>query len=171
MHRCYGVPEGIRLEKIAKPTPAEGKVLIKVHATSVNPAEWYGISGQPNLIRLENGIGAPEGDGRAGFDVAGIVEAVGPNVTLFKPGDEVFGGVDGALAEYVVAREQGAIVSSPQSMSFEEAAGHSHRRHHRTCRACAITVASRPGRRCSSTAPPAAWEPTPCRSRSRSARK
>ena len=122
MNRCYGVPEGVRLERIAKPTPAEGKVLIKVHATSVNPAEWYGISGRPNLIRLESGIGAPQGDGRAGFDVAGIVEAVGANVTLFKPGDEVFGGAHGALGEYVVAREQGAIVAKPAELTFEEAA-------------------------------------------------
>ena len=122
MNRCYGVSEGVRLERIAKPTPAEGKVLIKVHATSVNPAEWYGISGRPKLIRLESGIGAPEGDGRAGYDVAGTVEAVGANATLFKPGDEVFGGVHGAFGEYVVAREQGAIVIKPQNMSFEEAA-------------------------------------------------
>jgi NADPH:quinone reductase-like Zn-dependent oxidoreductase len=122
MNRCYGVPEGVRLERIPKPTPPEGKVLIKVHASSVNPAEWYRISGRPNLIRLENGIGAPKGDGRAGFDVAGTVEAVGPNVTLFKPGDEVFGGVHGALAEYVVGREQGAIVLKPAEMTFEEAA-------------------------------------------------
>ncbi|HET9474768.1 MAG TPA: NAD(P)-dependent alcohol dehydrogenase [Steroidobacteraceae bacterium] len=123
MNRCYGVPEGVRLERIAKPTPGEGRVLIKVHAAAVNPAEWYRISGQPRLIRLFNGIGAPEGDGRAGFDVAGTVEAVGPNVTLFKPGDEVFGGVHGALGEYVVGREQGAIVLKPQNMSFDEAAG------------------------------------------------
>jgi len=122
MNRCYGVPEGVRLEQVAKPTPPEGKVLIRVHAASVNPAEWYRISGRPKLIRLEGGIGAPEGDGRAGFDVAGTVEAVGPNVTLFKPGDEVFGGVHGALAEYVVGREQGAIVLKPESMSFDEAA-------------------------------------------------
>jgi NADPH:quinone reductase-like Zn-dependent oxidoreductase len=121
MNRCYGVPEGMRLERIAKPTPGEGKVLIKVHATSVNPAEWYGISGRPYLIRLENGIGAPSGDGRAGYDVAGTVEAVGPNVTLFKAGDEVFGGVHGALGEYVVAREQGAIIAKPAELSFEEA--------------------------------------------------
>ena len=111
MNRCYGVPEGVRLETIAKPTPPEGRVLIKVHAASVNPAEWYRISGQPSLFRLMNGIGAPSGDGRAGFDVAGTVEAVGANVTLFKPGDEVFGGVNGAFAEYAVAREQGAIVA------------------------------------------------------------
>ena len=122
INRCYGVPEGIALEKIAKPTPGEDRVLIKVHASSVNPAEWYGISGRPQLIRLESGIGAPEGDGRAGYDVAGVVEAVGAKVTLFKPGDEVFGGVHGALGEYVVAREQGALVVKPAELSFEEAA-------------------------------------------------
>jgi NADPH:quinone reductase-like Zn-dependent oxidoreductase len=122
MNRCYGVPEGVRLETIAKPTPPEGRVLIKVHAASVNPAEWYRISGQPSLFRLMNGIGAPSGDGRAGFDAAGTVVAVGANVTLFKPGDEVFGGVNGSFAEYAVAREQGAIVAKPANMTFEEAA-------------------------------------------------
>ena len=121
MLRCYGVPEAVRLETIAKPTPGEGQVLIKVHASSVNPAEWYGVSGQPMLIRLSNGIGAPKRT-RVGFDVAGTVESVGANVTRFKPGDEVFGGVGGALAEYVVAREQGAIVPKPSNMTFEEAA-------------------------------------------------
>ena len=123
MNRCYGIPEGIRVENIAKPTPGEGRVLIKVHAASVNPAEWYRISGRPSFFRLFNGIGAPDGDGRAGFDVAGTVEAVGANVTLFKPGDAVFGGVHGALAEYAVAREQGAIVLKPENLSFDEAAG------------------------------------------------
>jgi NADPH:quinone reductase-like Zn-dependent oxidoreductase len=122
MHRCYGVPDGLRIENVAKPTPGDGQVLIKVHASSVNPAEWYGISGQPYLVRLASGIGSPERT-RAGFDMAGVVEAVGPNVTLFKPGDEVFGGVGGALAEYVIGREKGAIVHKPASLSFEEAAG------------------------------------------------
>lgn len=120
--RCYGVPDGLHLEQIAKPVPGEGKVLIKVHASSVNPAEWYGVSGQPWMIRLTTGIGTPKSV-RVGYDVAGTVEAVGPNVTLFKPGDEVFGGVGGAYAEYVIAREQGAIVAKPSNLSFEEAAG------------------------------------------------
>ena len=122
MQRCYGVPDGLHVESIAKPVPGQGQVLIKVRASSVNPAEWYGVSGQPRMIRLSNGIGAPKRN-RVGYDVAGTVEAVGPNVTLFKPGDEVFGGVGGALAEYVIAREQGAIVSKPNNMTFEEAAG------------------------------------------------
>jgi NADPH:quinone reductase-like Zn-dependent oxidoreductase len=122
MHRCYGVPGGISVENIARPVPGDGQMLIKVRASSVNPAEWYGISGQPYLIRLDSGIGAPERS-RVGFDMAGVVEAVGPNVTTFKPGDEVFGGVGGALAEYVIAREKGAVVHKPASLSFEEAAG------------------------------------------------
>jgi NADPH:quinone reductase-like Zn-dependent oxidoreductase len=121
MNRCYGVPQGVRLETVAKPTPGDGQVLIKVHASSVNPAEWYGISGQPYLVRLGSGIGAPNGT-RAGYDVAGVVEAVGPNVTLFKPGDEVFGGAWGAYAEYVVAREKGGIIKKPAELSFDEAA-------------------------------------------------
>ena len=121
IRRCYGVPQALRLEQIAKPVPGEGQVLIRVHASSVNPAEWYGASGQPLVIRLFNGVGAPD-DTRIGFDVAGTVEAVGAKVTLFKPGDEVFGGVHGALSDYVVAREKGGIVLKPANMSFEEAA-------------------------------------------------
>jgi len=120
--RCYGVPGGLRVEHLAKPTPGDGQVLIKVRATSVNPVEWYGVSGQPRLLRLESGIGLPEKT-RVGYDVSGVVEAVGPGVTRFKPGDEVFGGASGAFAEYALAREQGAIVPKPPEMSFEEAAG------------------------------------------------
>jgi NADPH:quinone reductase-like Zn-dependent oxidoreductase len=102
--------------------PAAGQLLIKVHASSVNPAEWYGTTGQPYLVRLMNGLGAPERP-RIGFDMAGVVEAVAPDVTSFKPGDEVFGGVGGAFGEYVLGREKGAIVKKPENMSFEEAAG------------------------------------------------
>lgn len=121
MRRCYGVPKGIRMEKIAKPVPTEGQVLIKVRASSVNPAEWYGVSGQPRIVRLTSGIGTPKNQ-RVGYDMAGVIEAVGPGVTRFKPGDEVFGGVGGALAEYAIGREQGNFVLKPASLSFEEAA-------------------------------------------------
>ena len=119
--RCYGVPDGLHLESLAKPVPIADEVLIKVHASSVNPAEWYGVSGKPLFVRLFNGIGAPK-DTLVGYDVAGIVEAVGSNVTLFKPGDEVFGGANGAFAEYVVVGENRGIVAKPPNMSFEEAA-------------------------------------------------
>jgi NADPH:quinone reductase-like Zn-dependent oxidoreductase len=119
--RCYGVPQGVRLESVAKPKPGDDQVLIKVHASSINPVEWYGTAGQPKIMRLSGGIGVPS-DWRLGFDLAGTVEAVGAKVTRFKPGDEVYGGVHGALAEYVVAREQGNIVAKPANLSFEEAA-------------------------------------------------
>jgi NADPH:quinone reductase-like Zn-dependent oxidoreductase len=121
--RCYGIPpQGVRIESVEKPKPKDDQVLIRVHASSVNPVEWYGTTGQPRLMRLQGGIGLPS-DWKLGFDMAGTVEAVGSKVTRFKPGDEVYGGVHGALAEFVVAREQGNIALKPQNFSFEEAAG------------------------------------------------
>jgi NADPH:quinone reductase-like Zn-dependent oxidoreductase len=121
--RCYGVPQGIRLESVARPAPEDDQVLIKVHAASINPVEWYGTTGQPRIVRLfGGGVGLPS-DWRLGYDMAGTVEAVGAKVTRFKPGDEVYGGVHGALAEYVVASEQGKFVAKPENLSFEEAAG------------------------------------------------
>lgn len=119
--RCYGIPQAMRLETIAKPVPTEGQVLIKVRASSVNPAEWYEASGKPKVFRMMVGIGKPK-DPLAGYDMAGVVEAVGPDVTQFKPGDEVFGGVPGAMAEYAIGREKGNFILKPAELSFEEAA-------------------------------------------------
>ena len=119
--RCYGVPRAAQFARVEKPKPGAGQILIKVRASSVNPAEWYGVSGQPYLVRLMAGIGAPK-DTRSGFDVAGVVEAVGADVKLFKPGDEVFGGAWGAYAQYAIAREQGGIIRKPAELGFEEAA-------------------------------------------------
>jgi NADPH:quinone reductase-like Zn-dependent oxidoreductase len=119
--RCYGV-KNLRMERIQKPVPGESEVLIKVHASSINPVEWYGANGQPYLTRLMGGIGKPD-DTRIGYDVAGVIEAVGAKVTRFKVGDEVFGGAGGALADYALAREQGGIVLKPANLSFEQAAG------------------------------------------------
>jgi NADPH:quinone reductase-like Zn-dependent oxidoreductase len=115
------VPRAAQFATIEKPKPGDGQILIKVRASSVNPAEWYGISGQPYLVRLMGGIGVPK-DTRSGFDMAGVVEAIGPNVTLFKPGDEVFGGAWGAYAQYAIGREQGGIIRKPAELGFEEAA-------------------------------------------------
>src|SRR5690349_300625 len=120
--RCYGIAQGLHVERLEKPAPKEGRILIKVHASSVNPVEWYGATGQPYLVRLGGGVGTPD-DWHIGTDVAGVVEAVGANVTEFKVGDEVFGAAYGAYAEYATSRANGGIVLKPAELSFEEAAG------------------------------------------------
>lgn len=121
-HRCYGTPgQALALERMAKPKPAAGELLIKVRAASVNPYEWHMVTGKPYVMRFSTGIGAPDYP-RVGYDVAGTVEAVGENVTRFKVGDEVFGGASGALAEYALANEDGDIVIKPAEISFEDAA-------------------------------------------------
>jgi NADPH:quinone reductase-like Zn-dependent oxidoreductase len=117
---CYGAPEVLKLEQIAKPTPGDDQLLVKVHAAALNPLDWHYMRGSPYLMRLSSGLGAPK-DGRVGVDFAGTVEAVGRNVTRFKPGDEVFGGADGAVAEYVVVRETRGVALKPANVSFEQA--------------------------------------------------
>ena len=121
MQRCYGSPGVLAIERIAKPTPMAGQVLIKVRAAGVNPYEWHMTTGKPYLLRLFKGVGAPDSP-RFGSDFAGTVESVGAGVTRFKPGDEVFGDVGGALAEYLLAREDADIVLKPSELSFEQAA-------------------------------------------------
>lgn len=121
MQRCYGAPAVLAVERIAKPAPMAGEVLIKVHAASLNPYEWHMTTGKPYLIRLFRGLGAPDRH-RMGSDFAGTVESVGAKVTRFKPGDEVFGGAGGALAEYVIAKEDGDVVQKPAKLTFEQAA-------------------------------------------------
>jgi NADPH:quinone reductase-like Zn-dependent oxidoreductase len=122
--RCYGDPgKVLALERIAKPMPSEGEVLIKIHAASVNPYEWHTVTGKPYIMRLGSGFGAPKGSARVGYDFAGTIEAVGARVTRLKVGDEVFGGAHGALGEYALARESGDVVLKPANVSFEDAAG------------------------------------------------
>jgi NADPH:quinone reductase-like Zn-dependent oxidoreductase len=119
--RCYGPPAVLKLEEIAKPLQADDRVLVKVHAASVNPLDWHYMRGEPYFMRAMTGMGAPD-DVRRGVDFAGTVESVGKNVTQFKPGDAVFGGRDGAFAEYVSVREQGSLALKPTNLSFEQAA-------------------------------------------------
>jgi NADPH:quinone reductase-like Zn-dependent oxidoreductase len=121
VYRCYGPAEVLRLEEIEKPAVADDQVLVRVHASSVNPLDWHYIHGTPYLLRLDAGMGAP-GEPRLGVDFAGTVEAVGKAVARFKAGDEVFGGRTGAFAEYVTVREQRAIALKPAGVSFEQAA-------------------------------------------------
>lgn len=120
-HRCYGPPEVLRLEELAKPVPADHELLVKVHAAAVNPLDWHYMRGTPYLVRMDSGLGGPTNP-RLGVDFAGTIEAVGSGVTRFKPGDEVFGGKFGAFAEYLVVREDRAVALKPANVSFEQAA-------------------------------------------------
>jgi NADPH:quinone reductase-like Zn-dependent oxidoreductase len=119
--RCYGGPDVLAIEQVAKPVPADDQLLVKVHAAALNPLDWHTMRGSPYIMRLSSGIGTPK-DARVGVDFAGTVEAVGKSVTRFKPGDEVFGGADGAVAEYVVVRESRAVTLKPANVTFEQAA-------------------------------------------------
>jgi NADPH:quinone reductase-like Zn-dependent oxidoreductase len=107
----------MKVEELQKPTPKDNEVLVKVCASSVNPAEWYNMTGF-FLARLGNGLFKPK-DSRLGTDFAGVVEAVGRVVTDFKPGDEVFGGRSGAFAEYVCVQK--GIAHKPANITFEQA--------------------------------------------------
>jgi len=117
----YCGPEELRLEEIPKPEVGEDDVLVRVKATSVNPADWHIMRARPHLVRLMMGLTRPKVPIR-GLDVAGVVEAVGPAVTEFQPGDEVFGHKSRAFAEYVVGTEE-HFVPKPEPLSFDEAAG------------------------------------------------
>ena len=121
VYRCYGSPDVLKFEDIERPAPADNEVLIKVHAASVNPYDWHSMRGSPYLMRLGSGLGRPT-DTRLGVDFAGTVEAIGNNVSRFKPGDEVFGGATGAFSEYVILGEDRALALKPSNVSFEQAA-------------------------------------------------
>ncbi len=121
VYRCYGSPDVLEFEDVEKPVPADDEVLVKIHAAAVNPLDWHYMRGSPYIMRLMSGLGAPDRTS-LGVDFAGTVEAVGINVTQFKPGDEVFGGSSGAFAEYVTVREDKALVLKPVNMTFEQSA-------------------------------------------------
>ena len=115
----YGPPDVLHFTEAAKPSPTDNEVLIKLYAASVNPLDRYTMRGAP-LIRMIPGLRKPK-DPRMGVDVAGRVEAVGRNVTRFKPGDQVFGVCRGAYAEYACAMED-KLALKPANLSFEDAA-------------------------------------------------
>ncbi len=119
----YGPPEELRLGELADPSPKAHQVLIKVRASSVNAADWHIMRADPFLVRLMCGVFRPKCK-FLGADVAGVVEAVGSNVTRFKAGDEVFGSLPlnawGAFAEKVCAPEN-LLVLKPARTSFDEA--------------------------------------------------
>ena len=116
----YGAPEALRLADVPMPAPREGGILIRVRAASLNALDWHLIKGRPPIARLFLGLRRPKMN-RPGHDVAGSVESVGPGVTRFKPGDEVFGACRGSLAEFACARER-ALALKPAGVPFEDAA-------------------------------------------------
>ena len=117
----YGL-SNLKLENIEKPVPNDDQILVKVRAASINPYDWHFVEGTPYIMRMMGvGLRKPK-DIQLGVDFAGTVEAVGKNVTQFKPGDEVFGGRGGAFAEYVCRRAEGAVALKPANLTFEQAA-------------------------------------------------
>ncbi len=120
----YGPPEVVTIEDVDAPVPADGQVLVRVRAASVNRADLDGLKPKPSFVRLFMGLRAPRSHS-IGVDAAGVVESVGTGVTDLKPGDEVFGdmfiGGQGSFAEYVCAPGR-AFQPMPPGMSFEEAA-------------------------------------------------
>ena len=117
----YGPPDVVHVTDVEKPVPKDDEVLIKVRAASVNPLDWRLMKGEPRFLRLFFGLRKPR-RGRPGVDVAGEVEAVGRNVTQFKPGDEVFGSCRAAFAEYVCTAAESKIAMKPDNVTFEQAA-------------------------------------------------
>ena len=119
VHERYGRPDVLQLRDVEMPVIEDEQVLVRVHASSVNPVEWYGVTG-PYFARVGTGLRRPK-DTSVGGDLAGRVEAVGRDVKDFLPGDEVYGTSGGSWAEYASAREA-RLAPKPANLSFEEAA-------------------------------------------------
>ncbi|MEV7725304.1 NAD(P)-dependent alcohol dehydrogenase [Streptomyces sp. NPDC087917] len=116
----YGPPDVLRLEEVERPLPGRGEVLLRVRAAGVDQGVWHLMAGRPYLLRLGFGLRGPRARVR-GLDVAGRVESVGPEVTRFRPGDEVYGTCSGAFAQYATARED-RLAPRPASLTAEQAA-------------------------------------------------
>ncbi len=119
----YGGPEVLAVRDVVRPEPAAGQVLVAVRAAALNAADWHLMRGLPLFARLTVGLRAPRGRVR-GSDVAGVVEAVGPGVTRWAPGDEVYGELGlagGGFAEHALV-DQALLVAKPAALTFEQAA-------------------------------------------------
>ena len=115
----YGLPDVVRIDEIAKPEPGPDGVLVRVRAASVNRVDWYDVTGRPWIARPITGLRGPKNP-PVGGDFAGTVEAVGEDVTDFKPGDDVFGVANGSFAEYACVKKAAAF--KPANVSFDDAA-------------------------------------------------
>ena len=120
VHDRYGSPDVLELREIDEPTLSDDRVLVRVKAASVNAYDWHMLRGDPYVVRASEGLRRPK-QPVAGVDFAGVVEAVGKDVTEFRPGDEVFGERGGAFAEFVTPRPQD-LAPKPSNLTFEQAA-------------------------------------------------
>lgn len=120
VYERYGPPDVLELRELEKPAVGDDDVLVRIRAASANPLDWHFLRGTPYVMRLVSGLLGPKSN-RLGVDLAGEVETVGKNVTLFRPGDEVYGAADGAFAEYACAPAE-ALAPKPAKLSFEQAA-------------------------------------------------
>ncbi len=122
MHRKYGPPEVLQLEEMPDPVPGDREILIKVHAATVNRTDNGFLRADPFIARFYTGLFSPKYS-IPGSEFAGQVQAAGEGVTLFKPGDRVFGFSEfGAHAEYLKISEDGPVAAIPDGMSYEQAA-------------------------------------------------
>lgn len=120
--RCYGPPDVLSVESVERPNFGDHQMLVRVHAAALNPLDWHEVRGTPYVMRLGAGLGRPD-NARLGVDFSGTVVAVGKDVTRYKPGDEIFGGRSGALAEYVTVNESGSVAHKPPNITHTQAAG------------------------------------------------
>jgi len=120
VYHKYSSPDVLELREIDRPALTDDEVLVRIHASSVNLGEWHAMTGL-YIARTQLGLLKPKSR-RLGVDFAGVVEAVSSAITQFKPGDEVFGGRNGAFAEYVCVRAERAVAPKPANLTFEQAA-------------------------------------------------
>jgi NADPH:quinone reductase-like Zn-dependent oxidoreductase len=118
--RGYGDPDRLEYRDVERPEPSDAQVLVRVHVAATNPLDWHFLTGTPWLLRLMAGLRTPK-QPRRGVDLAGIVESVGSSITRFRPGDEVFGGGEGAFAEYALCKET-RLAPLPDGMTMADAA-------------------------------------------------
>jgi NADPH:quinone reductase-like Zn-dependent oxidoreductase len=120
VHDEYGSADVLRVASVARPEPRGGEVLVQVHAAGLDRGAWHVMTGEPYLGRLAFGLRRPKNP-VLGMDLAGTVVALGPGVSRFSVGDEVYGVGRGSFAEFAVAKE-GRLASKPRNLTFEQAA-------------------------------------------------